>query len=1011
MKKKNKGSILAGLLALQFVMQAAGVQVTAFAEDAVTEPSAAAEEATVPFEAEADDVTVAEPTEAAAEPAEAAPETTAEAEAEPTEEEVTEASEAETEAPAEAEQAPEATAPTEADAPTLSTEAAPEAEAADSLVINNPGTIPSEIKEGTAVSISGTVVSANSKAITKVRVEILNKSGAVMYYGEAAPGTTSYDLKNLDSKLLFNRLAVGEYVYHVTATNAAGITTNQDVSFKVISANAKDTLTLEGTKTNIPATLKPGTPVTVCGTVKSGESNLTSVSIKLVDQNGVVYCPNKVVPGKTEYDLKGLDNIITFDKLPQGTYTFTVLASNKTHTDVVLQEQTFTVGTGASATGDALTLTGATAVPDTFAAGSDYAVTGTLTSASSNIKSLFVGIYNSAGAVVSGRTIALSTKTYDLKGMDDYVSFSGLGAGTYLFAVIASNDSKNNEVLLTKSFTVTGNTAVTSDELTLTNASVVPDTIKSGTTLSISGTVASDSTNLRTLTVAVYDLNGNFKTGGTINPAAKRYELSGLDRYVSFQTLAAGSYHYYVMASNDKYSNKVLAHKQFTVEGSTPVSDTMTISGFTSIPASITQNTVVNIKGTVTSGNSNLTTLFAGVYNSAGQVVTGRTINPASTSCDLAAKLNPYIEFNKLTAGDYMFAVIASNATTTNQVLVNQKFKITGTTSSTNSLKITGASTIPATIKQGEAVKVAGVVSSDSTMTSLFVGIYDSAGKVVSGRTVNPNATSFDISQLDAYVKFNELQAGNYIYAVIATNATNTNYPIVKQNFTVGSTTSTDPSADKMTLTGASTVPDNIPVGKALSVYGTVTSATSNITQLTVGVYKGSQFVTGRSIAPNAKTYNLANLDRYVEFDKLTDGEYTYAVIASNAAYTNETLLAKKFTVGKGDSGTTQTDTITISGGTTVPSTLNRGTAVSVKGTITASANLTSVTVAICDANGNPVYTKTVTPNAKTYTISSEIDNAMYFNRLAAGSYSYRVIASTAATSNYTVVNQAFTVK
>ncbi len=43
MKRKNKGSILAGLLALQFVMQTAGVQVTAFAEDAVLPTETAAD--------------------------------------------------------------------------------------------------------------------------------------------------------------------------------------------------------------------------------------------------------------------------------------------------------------------------------------------------------------------------------------------------------------------------------------------------------------------------------------------------------------------------------------------------------------------------------------------------------------------------------------------------------------------------------------------------------------------------------------------------------------------------------------------------------------------------------------------------------------------------------------------------------------------------------------------------------------------------------------------------------
>lgn len=990
MKRKNKGSILAGLLALQFVMQTAGVQVTAFAEDAVlpTETAADTTEA----------ATTAESTAAPTEVTVAATETT-----EVTTEAATEATtEAATTASTEATTAPaETTAPTEATAVAISTDVAPTAEASDGVTLTNAVTVPNEIKEGAVVSIGGTLNSANGKAITKVRLEILTKAGSVLYYGEAAPNTTTYDLKKLDEKLLFNKLTGGDYIYRISATNSAGASYNQDVPFKVLAANELDYLKLEGTLTNIPATLKPGTPVTVSGTVKSGQTSITSVSIKITDQNGKEWCPNKVVPGKTEYNLKGLDNIITFDKLPVGTYSFKVIASNKANTDKVLQEVTFNVGSGSVVTQDTITLVNATALPDTMVAGSNYSVRGNVTSASSNLKSLFVGVYNSAGQVVSGRTIALNTQSYDLVNMDTYVPFNTLSAGNYLFAIIASNNTKNNEVLFTKSFTVTGTSpVVTTDEITLTGATEVPNTVNAGSTLSIHGNVKSESSNLKTLTVAVYDLNGNFKTGGTINPAAKDSDLYYLDRYLNFNTLAAGSYHYYVMASNDKYSNKVLAHKQFTVAG-TAVADTISISGFLALPSSFPQKTAQTLKGTVTSGSSNLTTLFVGFYNNLGQVVTGRTINPASTSCDLVSKMSQYLDYTKLTAGDYTFAVIASNATTSNQVLVNQKVKVTASTAA--SLSITGNTAIPATMVQGSKQKVSGIVNSDSTMTSLFVGIYNAAGQLESGRTINPNATSFDISKLDSYVRFDTLKAGTYTYAVIASNATNTNYSIIKQTITV----TANNAADKLTLTNGSVIPDKIAVGKAVTVSGVVTSATSNITALTVGVYKGQELVTGRSINPNAKSYNLSNLDKYVLFNTLKDGEYTYAVIATNASFTNETLYAKKFIVGNGG----VTDSITMANGTTVPNPLTKGKSVSVKGTITSSAPLTSVTVAICDANGAAVYSQTVTPNAKTYTISSAIDNAMYFNRLAAGSYSYRVIVSTANTSNYALVNQAFTVK
>ena len=51
-------------------------------------------------------------------------------------------------------------------------------------------------------------------------------------------------------------------------------------------------------------------------------------------------------------------------------------------------------------------------------------------------------------------------------------------------------------------------------------------------------------------------------------------------------------------------------------------------------------------------------------------------------------------------------------------------------------------------------------------------------------------------------------------------------------------------------------------VGKAVSIRGTVTSAKSNITKITVGVFDANNtLVTGNSASPNAKTYNVANMD------------------------------------------------------------------------------------------------------------------------------------------------------
>ena len=191
----------------------------------------------------------------------------------------------------------------------------------------------------------------------------------------------------------------------------------------------------------------------------------------------------------------------------------------------------------------------------------------------------------------------------------------------------------------------------------------------------------------------------------------------------------------------------------------------------------------------------------------------------------------------------------------------------------------------------------------------MTVGVYDSNNKLVTGKTVAPNAKTYNVRNLDAYVSFGDLKAGTYYYKVIASNAANTNVAVVNQKFTVsdGSTTTTD----KLSITGGVTIP-NIKVGNVVSIRGTVTSASSNLKSVTVGVYdSNNKLVTGKTATPNAKTYNVRNLDAYVSFGDLKAGTYYYRVFATNATTTNFPVVEQKFTVSANGS-TTASDTLSI---------------------------------------------------------------------------------------------------
>ena len=897
----------------------------------------------------------------------------------------------------------------------------------DTLTVSNATVIPDNLAKGKSLTVKGTITSASSN-ITSLTVGVFDENNKLVTGKTVSPNVKTYDLNKLDNYVSFNTLKDGTYTYAVVATNSA----NKDftvTSKKFTVGNGQSqTTTAQNCKisggTTIPANIAVGKSVSIRGTVSAPET-ITSIKagVRKADSFAVGdwVTFGTATPNAKSYDLHNLDNSIVFGKLPAGEYAYCVEVT--TASGVVIPEdgaQRFTVGNGGSQTvGQDMTVTNGTVVPANLAKGKAVNVKGTITSPT-NITSLTVAVADAAlGGFMTGKTVTPNAKTYDLSKLDADVAFSKLPDGEYRYYVMASNEANPNGVVVTETVFKVGNgTSATEDKMTVSNGTVVPANLAKGKTLSVKGTITSASSNITSLTVGVYDSKGKLVTGKTVAPNAKSYDLSKLDAYVSFNKLDDGIYNYCVVATNSASKDYRVVDSQFTVGNAvTPEKDKLTITGGTTVPSNLAKGKGVRVTGTVTSSGSNITALTVGVYDANGKFVTGRTVAPNAKSYDIS-KLDNYVAFNTLGDGEYSYAVIAANSANSNYTLVNQKFTVgnggSSTTPSTNDkLTISGGTNVPDNLAKGKALNVTGTVTSaSSNMTALTVGVYDTNGKFITGRTIAPNAKTYDLRKLDAYVAFNTLPEGNYIYAVIATNAGNTNYALVNKKFTVGNG-GTSSNADALKISGGTNVPDNLAVGKALNVTGTVTSASSNMTALTVGVYDSNgKFITGRTIAPNAKTYDLRKLDAYVAFNKLPAGNYIYAVIASNAANNNYALVNKKFTVGNGGSGTSSAtdDSLKVSGGTSVPSSLSKGRGVSVRGTVNSSSNITSLTVGVYDANGKLVTGKTVSPNAKSYNLSS-LDSSVRFDKLSAGSYTYKVIATNGGNSSTTLVNQSFTVK
>ena len=767
----------------------------------------------------------------------------------------------------------------------------------DAITIENGSKIPN-ITVGTSVSISGIVRSASSN-ITTITVGVYDSNHKMVTGKNAYPTASVFNVKKLDDFVDFSELPVGTYTYEIIVTN--GTHMNYTVVNQKFTVSSSSTATDDSIKITNNATIPNimvGKAVSIRGTVTSAKSNITKITVGVFDANNTLVTGNSASPNAKTYNVANMDAAVKFGNLKAGTYYYKVLVTNAAHKDYEAVNQKFIVSeSGSSTTTDQIKMTNGVTIPN-ITAGKSVSIRGTVTSATSNITKLIVGIYREDGTSVTGRTIVPNAKSYDVSKIDPYVKFGGLSAGTYYYKVLVTNATHTNYAVVNQKFTVSDGSTTTTDKLSITGGVTIPN-IKVGNVVSIRGTVTSASSNLKSVTVGVYDSNNKLVTGRTVAPNAKTYNVRNLDAYVSFGDLKAGTYYYKVIASNAANTNVAVVNQKFTVsDGSTTTMDKLSMTGGVTIP-NIKVGNVVSIRGTVTSASSNLKSVTVGVYDSNNKLVTGKTATPNAKTYNVR-NLDAYVSFGDLKAGTYYYRVFATNATTTNFPVVEQKFTVSanGSTTASDTLSISGGTSVP-NITEGTSVVVKGTVSSaSSNITSVTVGVYSASGNLITGKTAKPNAKSYDLRKLDAYVNFNLLTPGSYLYRVTVSNGTKTQQ-LVNQAFQVKAKSGSAQSKDKLTLSGGTTIP-NIKVGKAVSIRGTVKSATSNITSLTVGVFTSSgNLVTGKTVRPNAKSYDIHQVDAYVNFNLLSPDTYYYGVVATNSSYQNQIVSYQKFTVTK----------------------------------------------------------------------------------------------------------------
>ena len=266
-------------------------------------------------------------------------------------------------------------------------------------------------------------------------------------------------------------------------------------------------------------------------------------------------------------------------------------------------------------------------------------------------------------------------------------------------------------------------------------------------------------------------------------PGTTSYDLySVFDSQIIFGDLPIGSYIYSISATDSRGATVEVIRSAFTVVNTMPSS--ITIEGETYPTGHRDVGRNFGVYGRITSTYP-LARVWGGVYHADG-TATEQFCDAAPNwaTYDLYQHFDPYIIFDALTDGDYVYQIDAQDAQGYAVTLVRSEFTVGAGTPS--SISITGLKLPPATLEMGSGSSIAGTITSALPLTSVWGGVYDTNGAATAQYfDVAPSSTQFDLGTITDRVDFSKLPEGSYVYKIMAKDKKGTSRTLTECAFTV----------------------------------------------------------------------------------------------------------------------------------------------------------------------------------------------------------------------------------
>lgn len=498
------------------------------------------------------------------------------------------------------------------------------------------------------------------------------------------------------------------------------------------------------------------------------------------------------------------------------------------------------------------------------------------------------------------------------------------------------------------------------EAVVLRNASA-PTVLKRGETFEVGGCVVSREGNLLSVTLGVYDAEGEMCTGATAEPNAAQYELSLLRHHVDLSSLSDGEYLYRISA-------KTALSERTLLSGSFAVTENGLWLHEQTLPQGMKEGTALVANGIVTASTT-IHRLTFGVVASDGETVLSATCTPQTTQVDLSSL---GVELSGLTLGTYYYhiEVVTADETITLDTDVFQVWVKSDPI-------ILSDFALDNCYTQGEQIGLTGKLTSQNSPMLIEAAVYDADETLLYRVRVPRKTRIFDLSGLDALLHLGRLPLGYYELELSATNDAG---PIVLKR------TAFSIVRDGMSLCSA-VIPTTLGQGNSFLLEGVIASDQSQIE------YVSMRLTDERGVAvcsaehrPDAHVFALNELNAALRFSDLPPGEYRLRIMAQNAEETDVLFDEPIQILPREPLALWQTEHTAVQG-----LTFTEGMTPGFYGTLAAEETITSVTAQLLSENNEELSSCTLAVDAQSVS-TSLLNEQLRLNALTEGTYHLRLL-------------------